>query len=341
MGKGIPAALVGAATKNHLLRAVNNLLAASLATNRPALPEPREILATVNAEVFRELAGIGRFVTLVFARFDLRKRLVTLIDCGHTRTVHTRKRGAEYSLLQGENTPLGFSESERYNELTVPFASGDVFFFCTDGVTEARRGGEDFGEQRLAELVCSLNRLEPRELVEKVGAEVLAYSGLKTPKDDVTCVVVKIQDLDRTMAPVKEILEISSELGELPRVRAFLDNLCRKSPDLPPVEEDLAQFQVAVTEVISNIIRHAYHGQADGKIRMEVHLFASRLSMSIYHRGEAFDPSTVAELTEEDLDRLGESHRGLYIIRQSVDKVQYSRTRYGENCVLLMKILKR
>jgi sigma-B regulation protein RsbU (phosphoserine phosphatase) len=332
MGKGIPAALLGAATKNHLVRAINYLLA----SHPGQLPEPKEILAIVNAEVFRQLAGIERFVTLVFARFDLRKRQVQLIDCGHTRTVHARKRGAEYSLLQGENTPLGFSRAETYNEITAPLGSGDIFFFCTDGVTEARRAGEDFGERRLAELICSLNHLDPKDLVEKVGMEVISYSGAQPPKDDLTCVAVKIEDLSPTIASRRDTLEIPSVLGQLPVVRAFLRDLCRQTCNIATVEEDLAQLELAVTEVISNIIRHAYHGQADGRIRLEVNLFVNRFLLRIYHRGEAFDPAAV-ETPSPDVA----PHKGLNIIRQCVDNVQYARSKHGENCVFLQKILKR
>src|SRR5262249_25854540 len=43
MGKGIPAALVGAATKHHFLRAANHLLAA----DPGRIPEPREMLTIV------------------------------------------------------------------------------------------------------------------------------------------------------------------------------------------------------------------------------------------------------------------------------------------------------
>jgi len=332
MGKGIPAALLGAATKNHIVRAINYLLA----SNPTQLPEPKEILDIVNAEVYRQLAGMEKFVTLVYARFDLRKRLLQLIDCGHTRTVHARKRGTEYTLLQGENTPLGFSRAEAYNEITVPLGSGDIFFFCTDGVTEARRSTEDFGEKRLAELVCSLHYLQTKELVEKVSEAVTAYSGCQPPRDDVTCVAVKIQDMAATIASKQSKLEIPSDLSQLKRVREFLRDICLQSCDRVAVEGDLAQLELAVTEVISNIIRHAYHGQADGKIRLEVNLFVNRLLLRIYHRGEAFDPAAAASASAQS-----PAHKGLNIIKECMDNVQYARSRHGENCVFLEKILKQ
>ena len=41
-----------------------------------------------------------------------------------------------------------------FEELVVPFEEGDIFFFYSDGVTEARNeAGVMFGEQRVASLI--------------------------------------------------------------------------------------------------------------------------------------------------------------------------------------------
>nr|HYT91935.1 FHA domain-containing protein [Gemmataceae bacterium] len=74
MGKGVQAALVGAATRLHLLRAINNLLA----SNPGRLPEPKDILGLVVADVYQHFTDIGTFVTLCYARFDLGERRVQI-----------------------------------------------------------------------------------------------------------------------------------------------------------------------------------------------------------------------------------------------------------------------
>ncbi len=327
MGKGIPAALLGAATKNHLLRAINYLLA----SNPARLPEPKDILAIVNAEVFRQLAGIDSFVTLCYARFDLRERRAQIIDCGHTRTVHVRGDEGTGALLQGENMPLGFSRTDVYKEFTVSLATGDVFFFYSDGVTEARRAGEEFGADRLARLVCSLRKLPARELVEKVSAEVIAFSGSRPPRDDLTCVAVKVEDLDRSFTSKRSTVELSSDLREVARARDFLREVCRQSLDLTAIAVDLEDLQLAVADVLVNVVLHAYSGQAGKAIRLEASLFVNRLSVRIYHRGEPLDASPPGP---------GAKDNELQAIHRRVDAAQFSRSTHGEHCVFLQKWLK-
>jgi sigma-B regulation protein RsbU (phosphoserine phosphatase) len=329
MGKGMPAALVGTTTKYHLVRAINYLLA----SHPERLPDPRDVLAIVNAEVFRHFEGIETFVTLCYARFDLRQQQARIIDCGHTKAVHIC--GDRYNLLQGENMPLGFSRGDVYKEFTVPLdGAGDVFFFYTDGITEARRAAEAFGEDRLARLVASLRGLDPRELVDRVGAEVLAFGGSESPGDDLTCVAVKTDPM-RSLVSKRAAVEIFSELKYLPRAQGFLGELCRQSLDVNTVTTDMAELQLAVAEVLKHIVLHAYCGQPDKRIRVEASLFGNRLSVRIYHRGEPFDPETSVTSSS------GARGAALPTIRRRVDAVHCSRSTHGEHCVYLQKWLKQ
>lgn len=202
MGKGIPAALVGAATKHHFLRAMNRLLA----LNSAHLPEPRDILTMVNQNLVKQLVGIESFVTLCFARFDMSRQHLEMVDCGHTRTIHYQSRQGTCALVQGDNMPLGFSEGELYEQVSVPFQPGDVFVFYSDGVTEAANPeGEQYGEQRLVEVVLRHPAQEPKELVETIRKEVMAFSKSETFRDDLTCVAVKILD-GKAAAPKGEAM---------------------------------------------------------------------------------------------------------------------------------------
>ena len=331
MGKGMPAALVGTTTKYHLVRAINYLLA----SHPERLPDPKDVLAIVNAEVFRHFEGIETFVTLCYARFDLRQRQARIIDCGHTKAVHVCGDGDRYNLLQGENMPLGFSRGDVYKEFTVPLdGAGDVFFFYTDGITEAKRAGEPFGEDRLGQLVASLRWLDPREMVERVGAEVLAFGGSKSPGDDLTCVAVKTDPM-RSLVSKRAAVEIFSDLKYLPRAQVFLGELCRQSLDVNTVTTDLAELQQAVAEVLKHIVVYAYCGQPDKRIRVEASLFGNRLSVRIYHRGEPFDPETVVTLSS------GARGAALPAVRRRVDALHCSRSTHGEHCVYLQKWLKQ
>jgi serine phosphatase RsbU (regulator of sigma subunit) len=321
MGKGIQAALLGAATRLHFLRAINNLLA----SNPTRLPEPKDILGLVVAEVYRHFAELSTYVTLCYARFDLREHRAQIIDCGHTQTIHVANDGTR-ALLQGENVPLGWLRTDNYDGFTVPLDTGDVFFFYTDGLTEASKDGEEFGKERLANLVRSLHRLGPRELVDKVSGDIVAFTAPQRPKDDVTCLAVQILDPNRSRGALREKIEITSDPRQAPRAQELLRDVCQKSPDLVTFVDDLTQLQHAVGDVLHHIAVHAYDRQKDKTIRIEASLFVNRFSVRIFHRGEGFEIET---------------EPALQAARQAVDTAQSSLTAYGEHCVYLQKWLKQ
>lgn len=191
MGKGVPAALLGAGLKNSFSRALSRLL---IALDRDGLPEPEEIVAAVHEEMTHQLLGLECFVTLCYARFDLDKRRVVFVDCGHPKTLHYRGHTGAIERLQGENLPLGFSENEVYRQRVHPFEPGDIFVFYSDGVTETENAaGEFFEEERLIEVLRRYGELEPEDLIDRVRRSVLEFSHSDRFADDLTCVAVKIE----------------------------------------------------------------------------------------------------------------------------------------------------
>jgi serine phosphatase RsbU (regulator of sigma subunit) len=80
-------------------------------------------------------------------------------------------------------------------EHTQPVAPGDVVVLYTDGITEAMdTDGEMFGDTALAELVAGLHRLDPAGIRERVVREVRSFVGDAEQHDDMTMVVVKVND---------------------------------------------------------------------------------------------------------------------------------------------------
>lgn len=191
MGKGIPAALVGAASKHELIRALTRCLPEH--TNCP--PPVREVLRVAHEELAPRLISIERFVTLSYARFDSVRKVLTLVDCGHTRTIHFSPRNGDLQLLSGVNTPFGIDPAEIFEEMEVPFEGGDVFLFYSDGATEARNSsGDMFGEDRLAALVREHSDQDATALVDQIRQHVKQFAGQDGLKDDLTCITVKIRE---------------------------------------------------------------------------------------------------------------------------------------------------
>ena len=189
MGKGVPAALLGAATKSHLLRAMSELMF----TGPDTIPSPVQIISAVHVEVVQQLIALESFITLCYIRLDLEEQRLDLVDCGHTRTIHWQHHTATCQLLQGENAPLGCLEQEVHQQVSFPFASGDLFVFYSDGLTEAENAtGEQFGEERLTAAVATHGRRTPQEIVDAVRQEIVNFTASEAFADDLTCVVVKV-----------------------------------------------------------------------------------------------------------------------------------------------------
>jgi serine phosphatase RsbU (regulator of sigma subunit) len=190
MGKGVAAALLGAATKSYFLEALSKLMALA---NDGKVPEPKEIVMLAHADVVHQLIDLESFVTVCYARFDLNKGSLDVVDCGHTGIVHFHAKMKRCDILHGDNLPLGVLTGEIYEQISVAFEPGDVLFFYSDGITEARGSrGELFGVERLAECVRAYGELEPEDMVAAVRKDVSTYSGSARLDDDLTCVAVRI-----------------------------------------------------------------------------------------------------------------------------------------------------
>jgi anti-sigma regulatory factor (Ser/Thr protein kinase) len=242
-------------------------------------------------------------------------------------------------MMQGENVPLGVSEREVYQQISEPFETGDVFFFYSDGLTEAQNEtGEFFGTDRLVELITASAELEPEALLQRVRAEALEFTKAETFADDLTCVAVRIETETSASPLAHAELEVSSALSHLVAVREFAGRFCRALPPPALADDLIAQLQLAVTEAASNISRHAYHGHPGQPIQLEADAFADRVVIRLYHAGESFDP---AQVPPPVFDGSREGGFGVYIIAQSVDEVRYFRDERGRNCICLIKYRKR
>lgn len=333
MGKGIPAALLAAATKSNVLEALCHLMALN---GNGGVPQPKDIVALAHADMVRQLIDLESFVTLSYARFDLNRRHLDLVDCGHTGMMMVHGRTGACEILHGENLPLGIREGEVFDQLDVTFEPGDLFLFYSDGITDVRnRAGELFGADRLSDFIRANRELEPQALVEAVRKTAVAFGESERFSDDLTCVVVKVAEAPRRLAHAE--LEIRSSLPELQRARAFVRDCCAAAEGRPFSQGEVADLELAVNEAACNIMKHAYHGRGDQPIQLEIDTFADRVSVRLLHLGDSFDPSTVSPPA---LDGSRESGFGIYLIGKSVDELRYARDDRGRNCIELVKLRK-
>jgi serine phosphatase RsbU (regulator of sigma subunit) len=94
-------------------------------------------------------------------------------------------------ILEGEGLPLGLFDDNQPGRLELELNQGDVLFFYTDGVTEARGADRSFFEDRLADELAAVAGRPAGEIVRAVQELVTTFSAGEL-KDDVTILAVRV-----------------------------------------------------------------------------------------------------------------------------------------------------
>jgi sigma-B regulation protein RsbU (phosphoserine phosphatase) len=177
-GKGISGALLMA-----------NLQANLRSQYAVALEELSRLLQSVN-RLFYENTSEESYATLFFADYDDASRRWRYANCGHNPPILMRV-GGQVERLAATTTVVGLFTDWECPIREVTLEPGDVLVVYTDGVTEAANAdGEEFGEERLLEVVQAHRLVSVGALLKAISAEVQRFSyGEQT--DDLTLVVVK------------------------------------------------------------------------------------------------------------------------------------------------------
>jgi len=327
MGKGVPAALLGAEIKKHFMNVLYKLTRPSGTTSHPS---PEKIVSTVHKEMIRRLREEETFFTLGYARFDMHRHLLSYVDCGHMRPIHFHHETNTCTLLQGVNMPIGFPLQDTFKQILVPFTPGDLFLFYSDGITEATDAkGAAYGEDRLMKFIRRNAHLEPRDLCDTIYKEVASYSRTESFTDDITCVAMKV-DLTKPEEQSRPQwhLKIKSTLNELDRVRGFIVEVCRGLGKTMVDGERIKMIQIVATEITTNIIKHAYAGKKGKDILIEATTSPDEIMFNFYDWGVEFDFSTAPTPV---FDGSREDGFGLHIIAHTADYVRYWRDEDGRN----------
>ena len=133
----------------------------------------------------------NRFITFFMTVVNPLTGELVYTNAGHNPPVLVRAAGG-FDTLKGGGVILGILPSATYKETLAQMESGDVLVLFSDGVTEAANPtDEDFGEERLGNLVESLRHRPAAEIVEAIEAAVCEFTQGAPAADDITVVVVR------------------------------------------------------------------------------------------------------------------------------------------------------
>lgn len=163
---------------------------------------PRQLLIEVN-RIISENLDTRSFITMTYAVIDLDAGVMTYARAGHTPLMYmpaAPDSRAEVlvpsGLVVGLQIPgAGQKFQDLLEEERIDLHRGDVLVFYTDGITEAMNQQNDlFGDARLAALVEEHGHLDTADLRERILREIESFVGVADQHDDMTMILIKIDE---------------------------------------------------------------------------------------------------------------------------------------------------
>ena len=178
-GKGVPASLFMAMT-------VGTFKSFALSSARP-----EEVLSSLNSKLISESSS-NLFVTVSYAVFDFKDRVVSYANGGHLPVLHLPAGPEEQFLDVKDGAPLGLMEGA-YSAAKTGFNKDDVFIFYTDGITEAMNQRRDMYEKERLTAIAKANRhMTSKQILAAIEKDVRKFEPKSSQHDDITLIVVKI-----------------------------------------------------------------------------------------------------------------------------------------------------
>jgi serine phosphatase RsbU (regulator of sigma subunit) len=174
-GKGVPASLFMAqATRLFRTLATQGMM-------------PAEICTRMNAALTEDNEQ-GMFVTMFIGLVDLKTGHLEFCNAGHNPPIVNNE------FMQMEpNAPIGLWPGLEFVGEHIDSILGMPMLIYTDGLTEAEnRQQEQFGDERLLNILCNTHFDNARHVVEHLVNEVEKHRDGAEPNDDLTVMCLKV-----------------------------------------------------------------------------------------------------------------------------------------------------
>jgi sigma-B regulation protein RsbU (phosphoserine phosphatase) len=181
-GKGLPAAMLMV-----MVRTILRLVCREETS-------PDKVLKRIN-DILALDTDPGLFATMVYGVLDAKSLTFTYSNAGHCYPIKVNSHQKEVRLLGTGGMVLGIFDSALFETETVTLNKNDVLVFYTDGITETENAAAElYGEERLTEIIQRNTNLSANEILEQIENSLAEFSDTNQRSDDLTIVVVKIND---------------------------------------------------------------------------------------------------------------------------------------------------
>jgi hypothetical protein len=160
-----------------------------------------------------ELTAGARFATLFWGVYDRANSTLRYVNAGHAAPMLMRHEQNRIERLEQGGPVLGVIPSAHYSAGTVKIESADMLVLYSDGVNEAANASEEeFGENRLAEMISHATEASPEEMCERIMSRAAAFASSGRAPDDRTLMAVRflrsasaLSNREHGLAPVEAV----------------------------------------------------------------------------------------------------------------------------------------
>ena len=162
-------------------------------TLTPTTDSPVDVLTRINRLYIHNIS-FSTFVTIFFAKLDPVSRILSYANAGHNPPLLHRRSTEETSWLRPTGAAIGLVEDYRSHLESIELGEGDALVLYTDGIIEAfnPQGTDQFGYERLLEVVHQNEKLPANELASKIRQSLNDFTQGAVLVDDITLIVCKV-----------------------------------------------------------------------------------------------------------------------------------------------------
>ena len=322
-GKGMPAAL---------LTALVHAVFISEAADRT---DPGDVLQVMNRRMFPDLDRAETFITAVVLRLEPHASTFAYASAGHVDVAVWRGAEERIEFLPASGLPLGVEPDAVFRARSVPLQAGDEVILYSDGVTEAEGpNGALFGSEGLSAIISATFPASAAEQIQAIVDGLDVHRADRPLRDDVALLLVKVGDESGdSVHPFVLPARRASVVDLLERARQAIGGHSFGGKPAEPYFVD--EFVLALSEIVTNQIQHAYLGQG-GRIEGRLTISSDQVGADLFDHGILFDPPDSDRLAVDPADP-PERGYGLRLARALLDECGYTRIGDGRNHWRLVK----
>jgi serine phosphatase RsbU (regulator of sigma subunit)/anti-sigma regulatory factor (Ser/Thr protein kinase) len=326
--KGVPAALVMAATRSVLRASAQRLV------------DPSAVLERVNDHLCPDMPE-KMFVTCLYGVLEPASGRFRFANAGHDLPyVKTADGSTE---LRARGMPLGLMPAMPYEERETVLRPGESLLLHSDGIVEAHDpDGQMFGFPKLKAAVA--RHPGGPTLIDRVLEDLREHTGADwEQEDDITMVtlaraaVASPDDETRTRTTQVVEFEVPSEEGN---ERIALERVSTVVAPLGMAEARLRRLETAVAEATMNAMEHGNRYNPDEPVTVRVLTVSDEVRVQVIDHGRG-RPDTDTELPDLEAKLAGLQRArgwGLFLIKEMVDEAHETSDESSHVLELVMRL---